>query len=300
MFGFLGVTVLRVFFWGFSKISQSARIRIFAALMRCMMRIVPRLRRTAWTNLRIAFPQISDQECRDLLDRNCVEIGRLLADAVRLSDLDREWALSHVECPALERYQARLREGKGVLIATGHLGSFELLGHAIGLLGHPLSAVARRFRNPRLDAWWRGMREARGNTIIDRTGAFKVIARTIAAGRSVAILFDQNVTQNHAVFVPFFGRLAATTKSIALAAIRERAPVFVASIRYKGNDSYVIDGVECDFSQYYDDDESSLDHKVAAITTQLNSEYEAMIRRFPEGWFWFHRRWKTQPSAESI
>jgi KDO2-lipid IV(A) lauroyltransferase len=239
---------------------------------------------------------MSDDECRELLKKNCVEIGRLLADAVRLRDLDREWALAHVECPALERYKERLKEGKGIVIATGHLGSFELLGHAIGLLGHPLSAVARRFRNPRLDAWWRGMREARGNTIIDRTGAFKVIARTIASGRSVAILFDQNVTENHAVFVPFFGKLAATTKSVALAAVREKAPVFVASMRYKGNDSYFIDGVECDFSQHYNDDSIPLDEKVALITTRLNAEYEAMIRRFPEGWFWFHRRWKTQPS----
>ena len=139
-----------------------------------------------------------------ILGKNAIEMGRLLADTVRLSGLDEEWARTHVEIPALDAYAAARGE-TGVLIATGHLGSFELLGHAIGLRGYPLAAIARKFKSRRLDAWWTGMREARGNRIIDRTGAFREMVKSVSAGTSVAVLIDQNVKSNHAVFVDWFG-----------------------------------------------------------------------------------------------
>jgi KDO2-lipid IV(A) lauroyltransferase len=224
-------------------------------------------------------------------------MGRLLADTIRLSTLSPEWVQQHVSIPALERYKAAHGE-TGVLIATGHLGSFELLGHAIGLWGYPLSAVARRFKSPRLDAWWRGLREARGNTIIDREGAFKEIVKTLQSGRSVAVLFDQNVKRNHAVFVDWFSKPAGTTRALALAALKTKAPVFVASMVYAGNDTYRVEAVECDFRELYRDTTMSDTEKIREITTTISSHYCRMISDFPEGWFWIHRRWKTRPEGQ--
>jgi KDO2-lipid IV(A) lauroyltransferase len=187
----------------------------------------------------------------------------------------------------------------GVLIATGHLGSFELLGHAIGLKGYPLSAVARRFKSPRLDTWWRGLREATGNTIIDRQGAFREIVRTLATGRSVAVLIDQNVKANHAVFVDWLSKPAATTRAFALAALKTEAPVFVAAMIYTGGDTYRVEAVECDFSMTYRDETLPDVQKIEFITATISEHYCQMIRQFPEGWFWMHRRWKTRPPGEA-
>jgi hypothetical protein len=114
-------------------------------------------------------------------------MGRLLADTIRLSSLDAAWVERHVQIPILSRYVAAHASGKGVLVATGHLGSFELLGHAIGLVGHPLAAIARKFKSPQLDKWWTGLREARGNRIIDRTGAFKAMVSLAVAGAADAL-----------------------------------------------------------------------------------------------------------------
>ena len=254
---------------------------------------IPRLGKTARINLRIAFPDQDESFRRKLLRLNATEMGRLLADTFRLSRLDSAWVQEHVEIPNLKRYQ-EVASKQGVLIATGHLGSFELLGHAIGLWGSPLAAVARRFKSPRLDTWWRTLREARGNRIIDRTGAFKEIVSTIKSGTSVAVLFDQNVKINHAGFVDWFGRSAATTRAFALAALKTKAPVFVASMIYLGNDRYRVDSIECDFSAIYSDESISDDDKVLEITKIISKHYCDMIKIFPEGWFWIHRRWKTR------
>jgi KDO2-lipid IV(A) lauroyltransferase len=289
---------VRVLFFLFCVLPHRWNVAFFGFLWRLAFLMIPRLRRTAEVNLAIAFPDRDKDWRTALLCRNAVEMGRLLADTIRLSSLDAEWVKEHVEIPALERYR-QVAAKQGVLIATGHLGSFELLGHAIGLWGYPLAAVARRFKSRRLDRWWTGLREARGNRIIDRTGAFKEMVRTIGQGTSVAVLFDQNVKINHAVFVDWFNKPAATTRAFALAAIKTEAPVFVASMVYCGDDRYRVEAVECDFSELYRDDGATDAEKVERITTAISDHYCEMIRHFPEGWFWIHRRWKTRPEGQS-
>lgn len=276
-------------------------LTLFDFLFASLFLLIPRCRKTGMRNLEIAFPEQTDDWRKIILRKNATEMARLAADAVRLASLDEQWVRDHVSCPILPRYLEALAQqnGKGLLIASGHLGSFELLGHTIGLMGHPLSAVARSFQSPKLDTWWTSLRESRGNKIIGRKGAFKEISSTLSRGRSVAVLFDQNVTRNHAVFVEWLGLPAATTKSLALAALRSEVPIFVASILYRGDDRYTIDAIECNFSHIYRDESLSLDEKVFAITNKLAGEYTRMIRAFPEGWFWIHRRWKTRPEADS-
>lgn len=294
----LTAVLVRATYFVVGTIPHGVRIRLFAGILRILFKSVPRFRKTIYANLKIAFPD-SDRAFREeVLVKNCTEIARLISDSLRLHKLDKEWTSKHVSCPSLERYVEVLSKGKGILIVTGHLGSFELLGHAIGLFGHPLAAIARNFRNPYLDTWWRGLREARGNTIIDRTGAFKETIAKIEQGTSVAILFDQNVTKNHAVFVDLFGVPAATTKSVALAAVKTRAPIFVASMRYSGEGMYVIDSVECDVTGTIDNPGLTTDQKVVEITQIVTAHFEHMIRAFPEGWFWIHRRWKTRPDGD--
>lgn len=280
---------------------QSARVALFGNLFRLVFALVPRIHRTIEQNLKLAFPEKDAAWRKTIARKNAQELGRLLADTVRLPSLTPEWSESHVDIPALESYRALLNENpsRGILIATGHLGSFELLGHAIGQRGLPLAAVARKFQSRRFDAWWTGLREAGGNRIIDRRGAFKEVVNTINSGMSAAILFDQNVTRNHAVFVDWFGVPAATTRAVGLAALRTGAPIYVTSIRYTGDDRYVVDALECDYSDIYHDEKTSSDEKVALITQRLANHYCEMIQNFPEGWFWLHRRWKTRPEGDN-
>ena len=81
--------------------------------------------------------------------------------------------------------------------------------------------------------------------------------------------------------------------------MKTRAPVFVASMKYRGRDRYLVDAVECDFSKVYDAPSLSDEQKVLAITQEFSTQYCRMIREFPEGWFWVHRRWKTRPEGEA-
>lgn len=298
---FLAYCAVRGAFALLALLPQEARISFFRAIFVLATKIIPRLRKISMRNLELAFPEKDEAWRQEIFSKNLTEMSRLLADTVRMPSLDEAWVRKHVRCDFLPQYVERLQDGrgKGWLIATGHLGSFELLGNTIGVLGYPLSAIARKFRNPMLDRWWTKLREGSGNTIIDRRGAFKAMVSHVSEGRSMAVLFDQNVTRNYAIFPLWFGVPAATTRALALAAIKTEAPVVVASIRYCGNDKYAIDACECQTADIYRDEVMPLDDKVLLLTQRLSDHYCRMIAEFPEGWFWLHRRWATQPDENA-
>jgi lauroyl/myristoyl acyltransferase len=68
-------------------------------------------------------------------------------------------------------------------------------------------------------------------------------------------------------------------------------------MRYCGADHYSIEACECETADIYQDETLSSDERVLRLTQRLSDHYCEMIRRFPEGWFWLHRRWKTRPEG---
>ena len=273
----------------------AVRIGLLTFMIRAVVFFLPKYRRIALKNLAQVFPEQTPSFRRDILSRSDQSLARLLVDFARLPQLSQAWVSEHVDSPGPEFLNKIKQDNpdKGLLIATGHLGSFELLAHSIAVAGYPVSFIAREFSIELINRWWWSIREAKGNRTIARKGAFKKVVQELNAGGKVAILFDQNVTRNHAVFIPFFGRPAATTKSLGLAALKTRCPVMVSSIRYVGDDHYKVEAVSLDFKYIYDDPVMAVDQKVFEITKAISLEFEKMILNFPEGWFWMHRRWKT-------
>lgn len=272
------------------------RIWLVRALLTFVAFFMPSFKRISLKNIALAFPDRSTSEQEEIYLKSLDELSRLFVDFARLPTLSKEWIQEHVECPFLDRFEElkSQSQGRGVLIATAHLGSFELLAFAIAVMGYPVSFIVRNFSLPKLDAWWTKSREQFGNEVIPRKGAVKKVLGCLTSGRDVALLFDQNVTRNHAVFVPLFGKEAATTQTLGVAAVRTNAKLVVATMKYTGQDHYKIVAEECNCDDVYSNETLSLDEKVFEITLRAHKILETMIREFPEGWFWMHRRWKTQ------
>jgi Kdo2-lipid IVA lauroyltransferase/acyltransferase len=260
-----------------------------------------RFERVSLTNLKLAFPEKTEAWRRQVFSATPNAMARLLVDFLRLDKLDQNWVQSHVKFPAfseLEKLRA-VNPDKGIILATGHLGSFELLAHSfVSYSKRPVGLVVRDFKNPRIDNWWYAKREANGNRTIPREGAYKRIIYNLKHGIDVGILFDQNVRNQHAVFVDWFGRPAATTRAIGLAALQTGAPVVVISISNLDDDQYQINAVHCDYNDIIGDSQMDKEDKVQAITQRVSDEFCKMIKDRPEEWFWMHRRWKTTPPGQ--
>lgn len=240
--------------------------------------------------VRAAFPGLADTEIVRIARASYENLGRTTIMTAILPGASREEILAlfdRVEgWDAVERARAT---GKGVIFVSGHLGNWELAGSFIAASGVPLEAVARRMQNPLFDRYITTTRERIGMTVIHDSEAVRRVPRAIRSGRSVGFLVDQGAVGLASSWVPFFGRYAKTPRGPAVFTLRLDAPVvFTAAVR-QPNGRYMMGFEAVEFSRT-GDRETDVDGIVAAYTAML----ERWVRRYPEQYFWHHRRWKHQ------
>jgi KDO2-lipid IV(A) lauroyltransferase len=106
----------------------------------------------------------------------------------------------------------------------------------------------------------------------------------------VAMLIDQAIGGKHALFVPFFGRAAATTPALSMAAVRTGAPTLVVvALREAGRLRFRVEG------PFEIEDSGDRQRDLLAHTSAVTAALERLIRGHPEQWLWLHRRWKLLP-----
>src|SRR5262249_9150292 len=130
---------------------------------------------------------------------------RLLVTFARFPRITGTNAKDWIRYEGYEHFEQAMRQGRGVLFATAHLGNWELSAFAHGLLAHPMYVIARPLDNPRIEALVAHRRGLSGNLIIDKREFARPILKALADNQAVGILIDQNASPEHGVFVDFFG-----------------------------------------------------------------------------------------------
>ena len=136
----------------------------------------------------------------------------------------------------VEQYEAALTERKGVVTLTPHLGSWEILGQAIGerfVPQHgPLTALFRPARKPWLQELVAGSRNRPGlKTLPTTLAGVRGLIRVLRAGGYTGVLPDQVPPQGQGVWAPFFGRPAYTMTLVARLVQQTGASGFLQRVR---------------------------------------------------------------------
>lgn len=270
-------------------------MRLGAAVGELFFRFDARNRSIALHNLAIAFPEQSADAHRAILRRSCRNLGRVAAEFCQLHRLTAQSVRDIVSIDDPARWQAELVSGgeRGAVVLTGHFGNFELLAYAHGLLGHPITLVHRPMRNPLVDHAIVALRARAGTVSLAKKTAAKAALRALHAHRIVAIPADQNQTRRYGVFVDFFGLTASTTPGPARLAMLSGAPVVPVFLLREGESDrhriVVLPPVEMVKSGNREAD-------VLENTRRCNAVIEDVLRRHPDQWIWFHKRWNTRPT----
>lgn len=252
-----------------------------------------RHRQVALDNLRLAYgPSLADGEARRI-SRNCWRhFGRITFDALTFPRLNASSIGTLVHYEGLEHLREAYARGKGVIVFSGHFGHWELVALMQGYLGLPLALVTRPLDNPYLERMLASFRAQSGNVVIHKRSAVKEMVRALHARMGVAIVIDQDA-RGRGVFVPFFGRSASTTSTLALLALKTGAiivPVF--SVPQPDGTYRVVYEPAVEVLNT-----GERDADVVCLTARCSAIIEHWIRRHPELWLWMHRRWKTQRQA---
>jgi Kdo2-lipid IVA lauroyltransferase/acyltransferase len=255
-----------------------------------------RHRLVAADNLRQAFPgRYGEAELDALVRAVYRHFCTLIVDIIQLPrKLQPNTWRRHVFIDE-PRWSRLLLSGRPLLIVTGHFGNWELGGYTFGLLGVPSYAVARELDNPFLDAYLRRFRESTGQKLLAKKGDFDQMEAILANGGILATLGDQDAGQR-GLFVDFFGRPASTHKAIALLALEHRVTAVVAGAAKVGTNPLRYEGIIEDV--ILPEEYAGKPDAVRAMTQRFTTALERMVRRYPEQYFWLHRRWKHQPKAK--
>lgn len=246
---------------------------------------VPRLRRVARRNLIDA----GYAEPEPIIDGVFQSIARLIASFARFPSIHRANVGDWIGYEGLDNFTRAMAKGKGVLVATAHLGNWELSAFAHAYLTGPMNIVVRPLDNPRLDAFVEQRRGLSGNPVIHKKDAARAIFKALYGGESVGILIDQNSSLEEGVFVDFFGRKACANAAFVKFAQRTGAAVVPGfALWHEAQRRYAI--------HFYP--EVAMTGDVQADTQAVHSVLERVIREYPDQWLWIHRRWKTRPPHE--
>ena len=238
---------------------------------------IPRLRRTAVANLRMAGMRES------IADEVFESIARVLLTVSRIPKIDRPNIASWIAYEGFEHYEEAKRKGRGVLFATAHLGNWELSAHAHSLLTEPMNVVVRPLDNPVLDAFVEERRGHAGNRVITKRNAARLILSALRRNEAVGILVDQHVLPEEGVVVDFFGAKAWAGKAFVRIAHHSGATVIPGFALWRADlGRYVL--------RFYPPVEITGD--VAGDTQRLHAVLESVIREYPGQWLWVHRRWR--------
>jgi KDO2-lipid IV(A) lauroyltransferase len=262
---------------------------------------LPRLRRIASFNLKLAFPDWSDAQRRGVVNGMIRQLGWMGGEFSQFPKYTAERIKEIVVLDGVENFLEAQRAGKGVLILTGHFSAWELAPFAQARFGHPMSFLAREVENVRVDALVNSYRTLSGNKPIEKNQSARAVLRALAEGGKVGILADQNTILEEGVFVDFFGIPASTTTGIARMALHTGAAVVPGYLLWDtaiGKYRLRFDPV-VELSRTGNVSEKEYtEEDVRENTARFTRVIEEIVRKNPEQWVWVHKRWKTRPAGE--
>ena len=232
-------------------------------------------------------------EASAIAGRMFKNIGRTLLEILYMPALTPAKLNRLISIENLHYLTEAMNAGKGTVLLTAHFGNWEWMAARLVQAGLPMAAVAETQPGPGLDRLLNEYRQqvglkpyARGNTLVCAMKALK-------NGQVLGFLADQDA-KGSGVFVDFFGRPSSTPQGPAFFALRSGAPVVPAFIvrqpRNKGHRILLSPPI-------YAVDPQNPQEQIPAMTARMTEVMEDRIRRYPDHWWWFQRRWITNPKT---
>lgn len=208
--------------------------------------------------------------------------GKYMADFFRYSVSDPHELVRRVTLEGETSLQDALARGRGVLLATAHLGNWELGALHLALQGYPLTVAYRPMASPRINRLLLDQRTRRGMEALPLGRAARSLVRTLREGRMAALLADRDFTENP-ISTSFFGAPALLPRGPAVLSFRTGAPLLPVFMLRRPDD-----GFRLTFKPPIDPTSFASAESVHAA---LAREMEEVIGEHPDQWFLFDDFW---------
>lgn len=249
-------------------------------------------RKIAYENISYAFPDWTDSQKKELVWKHFLHLGNLLAGTLYAPRITQKWIEKYLiyDPESLKIEQETNASGVGVVLISGHLGTWEILVQFMGIRMKG-AGIYKRIRNPFIDKWIKSLREKNGILLVPVEDSATVI-KLLKNGYWVGFGSDQNAGKV-GIFVDFLNRKASTYQGPVLMAYLTGAKMLLYSVVCGKQGKVHVRVKDLGFvnKNLFLKKEDLIRYYTEIWTKALESE----IKLFPEQYFWVHRRWRTQP-----
>lgn len=261
---------------------------LFGALVFDVVRI---RRRVTLENLERAFGDgMTARERVKTGRRSYVNFAKSMVELVSLRRLNAEKLRELVRIHGRENMDAALDEGRGVIVVTGHFGSWELLGASGAAQGIPVDFIVGEQSNTLVDDYVNSLRSSAGIGLIPKGMSIRGVFNSLKKNRAIAILSDQDA-RKAGIFVDFFGIQSSTFPGASQFVFKTGCPMVFCSIIRRGDETH-----DAWFKPaMHADRETGAEEEILRLTAAFTKDLEDAIRKTPDHYFWAHKRWKTSP-----
>lgn len=179
----------------------------------------PGARRAVRANLAVIAPE---RNGRGLVRRIFVEQTRNYVEIFSIPRIEPKTFLAGIRAEGWEHVARAYEQGKGVVLASAHLGPVSVVGQMVIAHGYPVALPVEAEHSE----FQRAVNRARGGAGLQliRTDSSRGIFRVLREGKVLGILADRAVT-NVGERVEFFGRQALLPTAAVVLSMRTGAPL---------------------------------------------------------------------------
>ena len=275
----------------FTKLPYKLQLKLAVRIGRLFKPLLKRRIDITLTNLKIAFPDKSDEELNILAHKSFDSACMAGAESLMAWFMSKKrFDKIPFELIGRDIFDRIHNDPEQTLLLLGfHFHSLEVAGRYVGGQYSPFTLVYQRHNNELMEEVITSSREEYVTKCFQRKSLFPIIK---SLKKKVTLWYapDQDFGHEHTVFVPFFNKPCSTLAVTSW--LVEKSHATVVPIYYIRNDD--LSGYKVILSEPLEN--FPVDPIESATLT--NKTLENFIKRHPEQYLWQHRRYKTRPEGE--
>ncbi|MCD7873870.1 MAG: lysophospholipid acyltransferase family protein [Acidaminococcaceae bacterium] len=285
----LAYYIVKFFSWGMCIAPKWLRSLTAALLGGLAVVATPKWRlQMAMANIRECLG-VDETRARQIAEQSLRRFGRMVVEVMRFPLLNRENIDQLVKVEGLEYLAEAYKQDKGVIMATGHFGNWELLGATIAFHGYPVLSITRKQNNKYMDRFINEYREMVGQKVAYNRGGHGLLAisRILKEKKLLGVLYDQD-TNDDGVELDLFGKKSITPLGAAALSRLYGSPILPVFM-HNNEDGTCTAKIH---PPLYTPKSKDKQQDFYDVTRELIVILEHEIISDPAMWFWVHDRWK--------
>jgi KDO2-lipid IV(A) lauroyltransferase len=240
-----------------------------------------------YANLDHVWPETSPERKREIAEAAIDNLARALIENYDPKEMLARGAAYPITGPGLPALEEARREGRPVLLLSGHYGNPICARTALVARGYEVGGFLRAMSNPYSNARYvQNYRDVGEPVFVQSRRGTMGLLKYLRDGGMIAMVFD--VFESSGVPMDFLGKPAPTVTSPAEMALKTGA-LLIPYFAVRRADKFGFDAIF----------EEPIPHgDPIEMMREATRRLEARIEADPGQWMWTHRRWKPKRQAK--